>query len=60
MGALMVNNNDLSPPLASRRDLKPGSSSARRLARATGLRKFAFESEPQRHARPARARRSHR
>ena len=60
MGALMVNNNDLSPPLASRRDLKPGSSTARRLARATGLRKFAFESAPRRHPRPGRSRQTHR
>jgi hypothetical protein len=56
----MVNNNDTSPPLASRRDLKPGSSTARRLARCTGLRKFAFEAEPRNHPRPARARKPHR
>lgn len=56
----MVNNNDLSPPLAAGCDLKPGSSAARRLARAIGLRKFAFEAEARRHARPRGARKPRR
>lgn len=50
----MVNNNDTSPPLASRRDLMPGSSTARRLARSIGLRRFAFEAEPRRRTRKSR------